>query len=374
MCWCDGSVTRGRYWTPFRPADSSDLPHDETELSERLWTLVSDSVRQRLVADVPLGAFLSGGIDSSTVVAAMAEHLPPSAIRTFSIGFDSPSFDESEHARAVARHLGTRHTEEVLTSDTVLDLLPGILSGMSEPLADGSLVPTFLLSRFARRSVTVALSGDGADELLLGYPTFHAHRAARIGALVPRALRQGLLKPLAARLPVSTDNISVDFRVKRFLAGLDYPALKRHFVWIGGVDPHEQSNLLRRLYLSDVILVKVDRASMAHGLEVRSPFLDHRLVEFLVALPSNMKLHRLTTKFLLRRTMRTRLPEETLRRAKKGFGMPIAEWLKGPLRGLAEDLLSESALLDDHVSGRTDNRKPLWSLLAFQLWRRRYLG
>ena len=397
---------------------------DETELGEVLWQRIADSVRLRLIAEVPLGVFLSGGIDSSTVVAAMAEEVSPGTIKTFSVGFDNASFDESDHACSVARRFGTEHHQEVLSSATVLELLPEILGSMSEPLADGSLVPTFLLSRFARRHVTVALSGDGADELLLGYPTFQAHRLARLGELVPGFVRRRLLKPLVSRLPVDTDNISVDFRLKRFVAGLDYPRDERHFVWMAGMGPREQLAVLTpevlaetrdldvfedvvrhrdqapsrdewdrlgylyaKLYLQDDILVKVDRASMAHGLEVRCPFLDHRVVELLTALPANMKLRRMTTKYILKRMMRSRLPESILSRPKKGFGMPIAEWLKGPLRELAEEALSPAklrrdglfdpagvrTLLDEHLEGRADHRKPLWSLIAFQLWRERYL-
>jgi asparagine synthase (glutamine-hydrolysing) len=424
LSWHDGQVDFGRYWD-IGCTEVPDLPYDENELGEMLWQRIADSVRLRLIAEVPLGVFLSGGIDSSTVVAAMAEEVSPRTIKTFSVGFDNTSFDETDHARTVARHFGTEHHEEVLSPATVIELLPEILGSMSEPLADGSLVPTFLLSRFARQSVTVALSGDGADEFLLGYPTFQAHRLARLGEWVPGFVGRRVLQPFVSRLPVDTDNISLDFRLKRFVAGLDYPRYERHFVWMAGMGPREQRGLLMpevvaetrdldvfedvvrhrdqapardewdrlgylyaKLYLQDDILVKVDRASMAHGLEVRCPFLDHRVVELLTALPATMKLRRLTTKYILKKTMRSRLPESILSRPKKGFGMPIAQWLKGPLRDLAEEVLSPAklrrdgffdpagvrALLDQHLAGRADHRKPLWSLIAFQLWRDRYLG
>jgi asparagine synthase (glutamine-hydrolysing) len=420
--WRDGRVDRGHYWDLGQT--EPDLPGDRRELTELLWRHITDSVRLRLVSDVPLGAFLSGGIDSSTVVAAMAETMEPTQIETFSIGFASPSFDESAHARAVAEHIGTRHREEIVDPATLLEVLPEVLGSMSEPLADGSLVPTFLLSRFARRHVTVSLSGDGADELLLGYPTFQAHLLARVADKIPAVIRKRIIEPLVGAIPVSTDNISLDFQVKRFLTGLDYPPEARHFVWLAGLGPDRQHDLLSddvaaetrdadvfddvdrylercrgrdvwhrlgylyaKLYLQDDILVKVDRASMAHGLEVRSPFLDHRLVELLTALPRRLKLRGTTTKFLLKKTMRSRLPDSTLNRAKKGFGMPIAEWIKGPLRSLARETLDPATirrqglfdptavgrLLDEHEAGRVDHRKPLWSLIAFQLWRQRYL-
>ena len=389
------------------------------DLSKRLL----ESTRLRLIADVPLGVFLSGGIDSSMVVALMAELMPPDRIKSFSIGFENKSFDESSYAREVAAFFGTDHREKVLGPGEMLDLLPGILASMSEPLADASLIPTYLLSRFTRQHVTVALGGDGGDELFLGYPTFQAHKAARFYDLVPRAFDQNVIRPLIRRLPVSTDNISLDFKAKRFLDGMNYPPDERHFVWIGTFDPAAQEALLSRdllaetremdvfgavarhrrnvvprdtfdrlsylyakLYMQDDILVKVDRASMAHGLEARAPFLDHRVVELIAALPTRMKIRGLTMKYLLKRMLRGRVPDAVIDRPKKGFGIPVAEWLKGPLRPLAEDLLAETdlraggffdpkavrALLDDHLAGRRDNRKQLWSLIAFQLWRREY--
>ena len=416
LVWERGEITEERYWDlTFAPAPEAT----EAELAQRLWSLLSDAVRVRLIADVPLGVFLSGGIDSSAVVALMAEHLPGNRIRTFSIGFRDKSFDESSHARLVAEHFGTEHHERILEPETMVDLLPGILRILDEPLADGSLVPTYLLSAFTRESVTVALGGDGGDELLLGYPTFQAHKAARLYGRVPRPVHRYLVKPLASRLPVSTANISADYKAKRFLVGMDYAPFDRHFVWIGALEEAAQRELLTddvlsatrdldlfedvaahrrrvvardeydtlsylyaKLYMGDDILVKVDRASMAHGLETRAPFLDYRVAELIASLPTHLKMHRLEMKVLLKRALLGKVPDAILSRPKKGFGMPIAAWLKGPLLPWARDLLAPervardglfrpaavTRLLDDHVKGRADNRKPLWTLLVMNLW------
>jgi asparagine synthase (glutamine-hydrolysing) len=301
----------------------------------------------------------------------------------------------------------------------MVDLLPGILRILDEPLADGSLVPTYLLAGFTRESVTVALGGDGGDELFLGYPTFQAHAAARLYGLVPGAVHRHVVKPLVGMLPVSTSNISADYKAKRFLLGMDYGSRERHFVWIGAFDPASQEQLLTKdvlaatrgldvfedvaahsqracprdewdalsylyvkLYMSDDILVKVDRATMAHGLEARAPLLDYRVAEFIASLQTRHKIKGTEMKVLLKRALRGRVPDSILARPKKGFGMPIAEWLKGPLLPWARELLAPervrrdglfrpevvTRLLEDHLAGRADNRKPLWTLLVMNLW------
>jgi asparagine synthase (glutamine-hydrolysing) len=421
LVWRGGrTVHRRKYWE----LEFGEPPlATDGELAHALWELLSDAVRLRLRSDVPLGVFLSGGIDSTAVTLAMAEHMPASQIRTFSIGFRDPSFDESSHARTVARHIGTHHDERILEPEMVLDLLPGILATIDEPLADGSLVPTYLLSAFAREHVKVVLGGDGGDELFLGYPTFLAHRPARLYRHVPGWLHRHVVRPLADRLPVSTANISLDYQVKRFLVGYEYDAVARHFVWIGSFDPLAQRDLLMpdvlrktrdldvfedvhtalrgravrddfdalsfayaRFYMGDDILAKVDRASMAHALEVRAPLLDHRIAQFAANLPTRLKLRGRTTKVLLREAVRGRVPESITERPKKGFGIPIAEWLKGPLLPWARSLLAPDRLgrfglirpeaaqriLDEHTAGRRDQRKLLWSLLVLQLWLEHY--
>jgi asparagine synthase (glutamine-hydrolysing) len=412
--WHDGRTSVERYWDlTFGGRDE----RSEAELVDEFRSRFREAVRRRLVSDVPLGAFLSGGIDSSSVVAMMVESAPAGTVKTFSIGFDEPSFDESDHARVVAAHFGTDHHEEVFTARAMIDLLPTLADALDEPFGDASILPTYLLSRFTRESVTVALGGDGSDELLAGYPTFSAERGARLYR-VPRLLHEGVFTPLADRLPVSTDNFSIDFRIKRFLRGARTTPETRHAMWLGSFSPSEQEPLLVRppadpfveqrlalaaapttdwlerliylyakTYLQDDILVKVDRASMACSLEVRAPFLDVELVEFLNAIPSGLKLHRLRTKHLLKRAMSGLLPPGIAERPKKGFGIPVAKWFKGELRGALQEELSPERirrqgifepaevqrLVSEHLTGRRDHRKQLWTLFMFQLWHRRWV-
>ena len=415
LTWQDGKTTVRRYWD--LRFDHSGPVRSEPDLLDEFRARLRESVRLRLVSDVPLGVFLSGGVDSSSVVAMMADLMPPKSIKTFSIGFEDPSFDESAQARAVAQFFGTDHHEEILAPHTLVDILPEVARFLDEPFADASIVPTYLLSKFTRRHVTVALGGDGGDELLAGYPTFQADRAARFYK-VPRAIHDHVVMPLVGRLPVSTDNFSFDFKVKQFLRGAPYARGLRNQVWLGAFSPAEQQALLDgaagldpyddlaragreappgdaveqliylycRSYLPDDILVKADRASMATSLEVRAPLLDYTLVEWLGTVPSQFKLRGMTTKYLLKRAMQDRLPPGIAARAKKGFGIPVAKWFKGELRELACDTLSESRirdqglfqwpevsrLLTDHFAGKRDNRKQLWTLFMFQLWHDQY--
>ncbi len=413
----DEGVETGQYWDL---EFSGEVPRTLEEASEILWERLKHATRLRLRSDVPVGIFLSGGLDSSAVLAAVAAERSPEEIRTFAIGFDDPSFDESSHARRVADHFGTQHLERTLTASTMLEELPGILTALDEPMADASIVPTHLLSGFAREHVKVALGGDGGDELFLGYPTFQAHRMAGWIDWVPRFLISGVMEPLASLLPVSTSNLSLDYRIRRFLRGLRHGPIERHFAWIGGMDPLAQAGLFTeawaegidfsnlfsdvhghlsavtgrdaydrlsyvysKLYMGDDILVKVDRASMAHSLEVRSPLLDPGVVSLATALPTRFKMQGMEMKRVLKHMLKSRLPPGIVERPKKGFGVPIAEWLKGPLRPLMEDLLGSDrirregifrpeavqALVRDHLQGRADHRKPLWSLIVFQLWR-----
>jgi asparagine synthase (glutamine-hydrolysing) len=398
----------------------------EEELALELRRLIRSSTEARLIADVPLGVFLSGGIDSSVVTAAMADVVPRDQIKTFSVTFEDKTFDESTHARKVAQHLGTDHHEERLSPQVLLDVLPEISDFMCEPLGDGSLIPTYLLARFTRRTVKVALGGDGGDELFLGYPTFQADLVADG---LERAFGRGMpmiaktARAIAKRIPVSRRNFSFDFKAKRFASGLGMARDFRHQAWMGSFMPDELSRVLDagvrsaaletapydtiasfgaltdardhfdravfqygRLYLTGDVLVKVDRASMANGLEVRAPLLDTDVVEFAAALPGTLKLKGLTTKYLLKKAARGWIPDEIIDRPKKGFGMPIAEWIRDPLNDMAHDLLSQprlrregffdplevARLLDEHERGIADHRKPLWTLLAFELWMDRY--
>jgi asparagine synthase (glutamine-hydrolysing) len=414
LLWRTGHCRVERWWDlSFTPGG---VKTDE-EYVEEFRSHLRTAVRRRLVSDVPLGAFLSGGIDSSSVVAMMAEEIPASSVKTFTIGFGERSFDESDYGRLVATHFGTEHHEDVFTARKMLEVLPEAVEFLDEPFADASVLPTYLLSRFTRESVTVALGGDGSDELLAGYPTFAAERAARLYC-VPRVLHEGLLRPVAERLPVSTANFSFDFKLKRFLRGAGEPVEARHATWLGSFTEDEQARLLNvvppdlfdrqrdilnaapttswleqlvylyvRTYLEDDILVKVDRASMAASLEVRAPFLDVDLVEFLGTVPARLKLRRFDTKHLLKRAMKDVLPPGIASRSKKGFGIPLAQLLKGELREQMEDELSPARiaqqgifdgeevqrLVAEHLEGRRDNRKQLWTLLVFQLWHRRWI-
>jgi asparagine synthase (glutamine-hydrolysing) len=396
----------------------------EEEAVERLRELLFDAVRMRLVSDVPLGVLLSGGVDSSSV-AAMAVRASSEAVKTFSISFDEPSFDESSYARGVAKFLGTDHHEERLSVGLAANLVGEIGSWMDEPLSDPSLVPTYLLSRFTRKHVTVALGGDGGDELFAGYPMYGGHRWANIYTRLPGSLKRLLIEPAVRRLPVRSSNISFDFKARRFIAGAHYDAVARHHIWFGSFTPAEQDALLSdevrrasdgdvyrharqllsedcdadntvecmqsldtRLYLAEDILTKVDRASMAVSLEVRAPFLDQRVAEYAASLPVNYKLRGSKSKYILKRAVEPLLPPFVTRRGKKGFGVPVAEWLKGKLRPLARDLLSPERirrnglfdadyvmrLQDEHERGLANHRKLLWTLLMFELWHESFIG
>lgn len=416
LVWESGRTTVSRYWTA--PA-VEPVTDDLGSLSERFWDEFRAAVARHRRSDVPLGVFLSGGVDSSSVAAALAEVQSPSSVRTFSIGFDDPSFDESDHARLVAGHLGTDHNERTFSAHSVLELLPEVASWLDEPFGDASLLPTHLLSRFARESVTVVLGGDGADELLAGYPTFQAERAAFLYRRLPGPARR-LAGAAVGRLPVDHRNFSLDFKLKQFLRGAAEPPPLAHQRWLGSFsgaeiarllvgpvgsdveaehvararglpaapDPLSRSLLLYQdTYLPEDILFKVDRASMACGLEVRAPFLDTHLVELLAKLPARYKSARGRTKRLLKRAATGRLPTSVLNRPKKGFGIPVARWLRGPLSSLLDDLLGARRLarqglfvpdevtrrVQEHRAGAVDHRKPLWTLLMFQLWHRHWL-
>ena len=412
--WRHGLTTLSRYWD--LAFEEPTEARSDDDYAEELRVRLREAVSRRLMSDVPLGAFLSGGIDSSSVVAMMAREVPAGDLKTFSIGFREKSFDESDHARRVAAHFGTDHHEQLFTPQVLPDLVPTMVDVLDEPFADASVLPTYLLSRYTREFVTVALGGDGADELLAGYPTFPAERAARLYRM-PRLLHEHVVAPLVDRLPVSTGNFSVDFKVKRFVRGARRPEDLRHPVWLGSFTEEEQVPLLVRpphdpydgvrrafasaptrdplqrlvyvyatTYLQDDILVKVDRASMACSLEVRAPFLDVELASFLARVPARLKLRRLDTKHLLKRAMAPLLPPGIAERPKKGFGIPVAAWFKTDLREALLDELSPERLraqgifepreverlVEEHLSGRRDHRKQLWTLFVFQLWHRRW--
>ena len=416
----DGGIRVDRYWdVDLTPSEMEGAGGRSLgEHAEGLRAVLKSAVRRELISDVPVGVFLSGGIDSSTVAAMMAE-LSPGNVNSFSIGFSDPSFDESAHARRVAEHLGLNHHEMTFEPETLLGLLPDLTAGLDEPFADASILPTLLLSKFTRQHVKVALGGDGGDELFAGYPTIQAHRLVRYYGMLPGFVRRGIVPSIVDRLPISTDNISLDFKLRRFLSGARLPTAERHATWLGAFGREERSRLLTtdvqeairragapdtiaehfarqhardplnqvlyldmKLYLENDILVKVDRASMQASLEARVPLLNAEVVDYVLRLPISLKLRGLRSKFLLKHAMRDRLPADILHRSKKGFGIPVAKWFLGPLKeplleALHPDRIKDDGffrpeavrqLLDDHLAGRRDNRKQLWTLFVFSRW------
>ncbi|OLE73173.1 MAG: asparagine synthase (glutamine-hydrolyzing) [Actinobacteria bacterium 13_1_20CM_2_66_18] len=406
-----------RYWAPELNLERAGGPGNLDEECGRLRDALREAVRKELISDVPVGVFLSGGIDSSAVTAMMTQL--GGDVKSFSVGFAEPSFDESGHARDVARHLGTEHHELTLEPAALLGLIPRLSLLLDEPLGDASIIPTYLLSAFTRQHVKVALGGDGGDELFAGYPTLQAHRLAGYYLRAPGLLRRRVVEPVVRRLPVSRSNLSLDFRAKRFVAGAGHTVAERHQRWMGSFAREERSTLLSpevrteaaatdgeslvaeyasidalnqalmidmRLYLENDILVKLDRASMMASLEGRVPLLNNDFVAYATSLPLHMKLNGLRTKFLLKRALRGILPDRILDRPKKGFGIPVAEWFRGPLKeqmlsALSRDRLAAHGLfepravqqlVEDHLSGRRDNRKQLWTLFAFELWHEGY--
>ncbi|MBN1253879.1 MAG: asparagine synthase (glutamine-hydrolyzing) [Deltaproteobacteria bacterium] len=412
----DGNLQCNPYWD-LDLSDRLEDELDEEEICDLIWGEFCRSVKTRLISDVPLGVLLSGGIDSTSVLAAL-RHEGVNDIKTFSIGFEDSSFDESKYFRRAATFFETDHHEEVLAPHKLVDTIPEVASILDEPLADASIMPTYLLSRFARGHVKVALGGDGGDELFAGYPTYQAFLLARYYAKLPQVLKS-FVEVVVKRLPVSFENMSFDFRAKKFISGIAYPPLERNYIWLGTFSSDEKDELLvpdimkrpnninsfgvlhdylkgktfnselgellyldTKLYLQDGVLVKVDRASMAHGLEIRVPFLDHHFVEMVTGLPEALKLKGFTSKYIWKRAVKDRIPEEIQKRGKKGFGIPVGKWLSRELKKLMLELLSERRLkkqgvfnpsavktfVDDHLARRVDNRKKLWNLLIFQLW------
>jgi asparagine synthase (glutamine-hydrolysing) len=408
------------YWDlSFAPDDSMDA----REWAEALRQQLERSVRQQLVSDVPLGLFLSGGIDSSAITALATQVCGGRSIKTFSLGFAEASYDERPFARTVARHCGTDHTEVEFSPADAARLLERVGDLFDEPLVDGSFLPLYRLSEAARQTVTVVLSGDGGDELFCGYPTFLADRGARWVQRLPRWVQTEAARAVS-RLAPSPRYGSVEFLLKQFFRGLPFSPEVRTQLLLGGLAPSERSALFSRglraacgefepyeelatavgqaptlapldrliyqhckFYLAGQNLVAVDRASMACGLEVRAPFLDRALVELAGRIPSRLKLAGWQTKYVLKRALRDLLPRAILARRKQGFGVPIGLWLRGPLRRTLEERLAPervarlglfnpeatARLIAEHVRGQRDHRKILWALLMFDTWRERYL-
>jgi asparagine synthase (glutamine-hydrolysing) len=420
-----GKSRLSRYWDiPFvLPRAGGTRPQSTEAWAHALWSSLCTSVRHRLVSDVPVGIFLSGGLDSSAVTAAAVTVAPGQRFKSFSIGFEEPSYSEERFARAVAERLGTEHHQFAFTSAEAARLLPRLGELLDEPLADPAFLPTVYLARHTRASVTVVLSGDGGDEVLCGYPTFLAVTPMGWMSHLPPATLRAAARFVGA-LPTSSRYGSPSFLLQQFFRGaLHSPDIATQ-IMMGGVTLGEQRSLLSRavreacasfdpyediveimaqapsddpisrmiyhhckLYLAGQTLVKMDRATMAYGVEARAPFLDPDLVELACSMPAALKVRGWTTKYALKRALVGRLPEAILERRKQGFGVPIAQWLRGPLRPMLETLLGAdrlrrvglldpepiARLVSEHVSHQRDHRKVLWSLLTFELWREAYL-
>ena len=400
-----GRVRERRYWRFAIEAEEEAPDSRIAALAEELRALLDRAVQRRLASDVPLGIFLSGGIDSSTVLALAARHRSPAELDTFTIGFNEASFDETPYARAVAAAIGTRHHEQILDFATARDLVAQVLTRLDEPTGDASILPTQLLCAFARRSVTVALSGDGGDELFAGYDPFAALApAAWYDRLVPQPVHL-LLRRMAGALPRSTANMSLDFKLRRALMGLSYPPRVRLPVWMSPLEPARMGALFdaplsteelyseaiemwdrsaatnpidrtleffTNFYLPDDILAKTDRAAMMVSLEARAVFLDNDVVDFCARLPHGYKYRHGVRKFLLRRAAEGLVPDAVRNRPKKGFGIPLARWLRQmpacpPLDGvpgLRPGWIAQR--WSAAQAGQEDERLLLWSWLSLQ--------
>lgn len=411
------------YWDLPRPDPRLARGRSLDELERELLDMLRQVVLDQMISDVPIGAFLSGGIDSSLVVALMSE-ISDRPVRTFSVGFQERTYSELPHARLVAERFGTDHHELVMdprAHETVL----GMAEYFDEPFADSSAVAVYAISQAAARHVKVVLSGDGGDEVFGGYYTYQADRLAALYRRLPKAIGAGLLPRLVDMIPASDSKVSLDFKLKRFTQGGSLPPLPAHFAWKAffgeemkqrlyasgnpsgnGHRPRASVDLMqsyfdgypgddmlnRLLYvdmkvqLADDMLAKVDRMSMAHSLEVRVPLLDRRLVELMMPLPSSLKIRGLTLKYLMKRVASRVLPPEIVRRRKEGFHVPIPRWIKTDLRDMIADTLSPAAIeaqglfdaqvvgamLEAHWSGRRDHSRNIWNLLMFALWYERW--
>jgi asparagine synthase (glutamine-hydrolysing) len=417
----DGRCQSEAYWDVSYAQQRSG---SEAELLEQFEVELAEAVKKRLVSDVPLGAFLSGGVDSSAIVYWMSRQRRQ-PVQTFSIGFQEKSYNELHHAREVAKACQADHHERVVTPDAA-DILPKIVWHAEEPTADSSMLPFYYLAEMTREKVTVALSGDGADEILAGYETYQAFYAAQLYRFIPASIRRRVIRPLVDRLPTSYAKVSLDFKLKRFVRGAELDSEARHAYWrtifdettkrnlytsdvrqaLNGADTvdlyraafaqteaeHPLDRMLyvdTRFYLPNDMLVKVDRMTMAHSLEARVPFLDHRLVEFVASLPPQFKLKQWRfKKYLLKAAMHRHLPTTSLWRKKQGFNVPKGIWFRGELRDFAFDHLSTQQvqrmglfepgqvinLLNEHVSGKRDNSHQIWGLLCLSLWWQQFIS
>jgi len=420
LLWKNGEIKLERYW---QLDFSHKISISEEEAGERVVDLLREAVRVRLMSEVPLGAFLSGGIDSSAIVALMAQE-SSEKVKTFSIGFEEQDFSELHHARRVAEHVGAEHHEFIVRPDA-MEILPTLVEHYGEPFADSSAIPSYYVSRETRKYVTVALNGDGGDECFAGYERYAAmNLAQRYAKLLPAVIRNGVIRNVSRALPEFQSRANPLRKAQRFLDAASLSPVQRYLRWVSAFDEQAKLNLYSNdfrqqtaafstvgflepwfakangsgivdaslltdtmTYLPNDLLVKMDIASMTVSLEARSPFLDHHLMEFAASLPESLKLRGMTTKYLLKRVLKKFVPEENLTRAKMGFGVPIGHWFRGTMQPfLRETLLSEKALsrglferdrvrqlIDQHVANKVNHEHRLWSLLMLELWFQRFI-
>jgi asparagine synthase (glutamine-hydrolysing) len=417
--WRKGQIELQRYW---QPDFTKKLDISEEEAGERTVEILRDAVRVRLMSEVPLGAFLSGGIDSSAVVALMSQE-SSEPVKTFSIGFDEQDFSEIHHARRIAQHVGADHHEFIVRPDA-LEVLPTLVEHYGEPYADSSAVPTYYVAKETRKHVTVALNGDGGDESFAGYKRYLAMGLSEKYRRVPSFLRESVIKQTVNRIPTSPLKGSRVKSAKRLLDAVSLPRVDRYTRWVSVFNEETKKPLYsdffreqtraadatgllgewfkrangigildamlltdQMTYLPNDLLVKVDIAAMAVSLEARSPFLDHHVIEFAASLPQNLKLRGLTTKYVLKKALRKLLPNENLNRSKMGFGVPVGHWFRGKMQPfLREVILSEKAsrrglfkpdgvrqLIELHSHGERDYSQQLWTLLMLELWFNRFI-
>ena len=414
LTWSHGVFSMKSYWDIKYSEENTKKYRSISSYCEELYELLRTTVREHLCSDVPLGVFLSGGVDSSSLVALMSE-ISPQPVKTFSIGFKEQSYNELANARVIAKAFNTDHHEFVISSNAV-DFLPQLVCNFDEPFADSSAIPAYWVSKLAREHVKVALSGEGGDEVFAGYETYTAYKIAEIYKHLPSILATEIIPAVVKRIPVSHHKVSFDYKAKRFVEGALLSPAAGHYWWkvifteeaktalygreaSGLTEPvtiyrdiydHSKApdplarlqNIDLKVYLPDDILVKADRTSMAHSLEVRVPFLDHHLVEFATSLPTWLKVRRLNKKYILKRTMSRHLPKQILKGKKQGFNVPIPMWLRCELRELVHDTLSParikevgffnpdavSAIIRAHEQMHMDMSRNIWGLMVFMQW------
>ena len=422
-CEQDGRIQQKRYWDVLDHQwdDEHQAARDPGSRGAAFWELLKESVRYRLVSDVPLGVLLSGGIDSTAIVAALRE-VTSQSIKTFTVGFQESSYDESAIARMTANHFGTQHHEFVAQPDCP-EIVSEYLKYLDEPYGESSAIPIYYVAKMASQEITVAVGGDGGDELMGGYNHYFASRLMARYRQWPGLFSRRLVPWAVKALPVSHSRASFENRAKRFVSAVDDSPERAQLRWLEVISDESKERLYgpaladypnrqpasrftaalfergrsltpltrlmyldQQLYLCDGILTKVDRMTMAHSLESRGPFLDHKLVEFSLRLPDSCKIRGWNRKYLLKKLLKGKVPRAVLSQKKMGFVIPLAQWLNGPLKELLCDSLSEDSLrrsgffdpkavqqlVQEHLAKRRDHSKALWGILVFTLWLDRY--